>query len=152
MQRFLEHGHTGTAGPEGPPPEVSARLARARVARLATLHDTAPRVAPVTFAWTRGRVVWAVDDHKAKTGRRLRRLADIAADPRVSVLVDHYEEDWSALWWIEVLGTAAELRGHEATAALDALAARYPAYAERRPPGPVVGITPVAWRWWQAAD
>ena len=152
MQRFLEHGHTGTAGPEGPPPEVSARLARARVARLATLHDTAPRVSPVTFAWTRGRVVWAVDDHKAKTGRRLRRLADIAADPRVSVLVDHYEEDWSALWWIEVLGTAAELRGHEATAALDALAARYPAYAERRPPGPVVGITPVAWRWWQAAD
>jgi PPOX class probable F420-dependent enzyme len=152
MQRFLEHGHTGTAGPEGPPPEVSARLARARVARLATLHDTAPRASPVTFAWTRGRVVWAVDDHKAKTGRRLRRLADIAADPRVSVLVDHYEEDWSALWWIEVLGTAAELRGHEATAALDALAARYPAYAERRPPGPVVGITPVAWRWWQAAD
>jgi PPOX class probable F420-dependent enzyme len=145
-----EHDRTGSADQGGPPPEVLARLARARVARMATLHETAPRLVPVTFAWHRGRAVWAVDDVKAKSGRRLRRLADIAADPRVSLLVDHYEEDWSALWWIELIGTAAELRGHEATTALDALAARYPAYAERRPPGPVVGVTPTGWRWWPA--
>ena len=142
---------SGRAGPEGPPPEILARLARARVGRLATLHGSAPRLVPVTFAWTRGRVVWAADDVKSKSGRRLRRLNDIAADPRVSFLVDAYDEDWSKLWWIELLGTAAELRGPEATAALDALVARYPPYAERRPPGPVVSISPTGWRWWSAS-
>ena len=141
---------SGRAGPEGPPPEVLARFTGGRVARLATLHRSAPRVLPVTFAWWRGLAVWAVDDVKPKRGGRLRRLEDLHADPRASMLVDHYEEDWSRLWWVELQGTAAVLEGETAAAALDALAARYPAYAERRPPGPVVGLAPLRWSWWSA--
>jgi PPOX class probable F420-dependent enzyme len=142
----------GQAGPEGPPPEVLHRFAGARVARLATLHAGAPRLVPVTFAWWQGRAVWAVDSVKPKRGGRLRRIDDLIADPRVSVLVDHYEEDWARLWWVELRGTAELIEGGPAEAALDALAGRYPAYATRRPPGPVVAITPTRWSWWSAGS
>jgi hypothetical protein len=66
------------------------------------------------------------------------------------MLVDHYEEDWTALWWVELQGTAATLDGPAAEAALDALAGRYPPYRSNRPPGPVVTVTPRRWVWWSA--
>jgi PPOX class probable F420-dependent enzyme len=140
----------GSAGPEGPPGEVLARFAAAPVARLATSSPEGPRLVPVTFAWHAGTAVWAVDDVKPKRGRGLRRLRDLAADPRAALLVDHYEDDWSALWWVELRGTAATLEGEAAEAALDALAARYPAYRSDRPPGPVIAIVPGRWAWWSA--
>jgi PPOX class probable F420-dependent enzyme len=140
----------GRAGPEGPPPAVLARFAGARVARLATTSADGPRLVPVTFAWHRGTAVWAVDAVKPKRHRRLRRLDDLAADPRVALLADHYAEDWAELWWVELRGTAATLEGEAAEAALDALAGRYPAYRADRPPGPVVAVTPRRWAWWSA--
>jgi PPOX class probable F420-dependent enzyme len=142
---------SGNAGPEGPPPEVLARFAGARVARLATITAEGPRLVPVTFAWHRGTAVWAVDRVKPKRHARLRRLDDLAADARVSVLADHYAEDWAELWWVELQGTAATLDGEAAAAALNALAGRYPAYRAERPPGPVVAVTPRRWTWWSAA-
>jgi PPOX class probable F420-dependent enzyme len=104
----------------------------------------------VTFAWHQGVAVWAVDTAKPKRSRRLRRLADLEAEPRVALLVDHYDDDWDKLWWVELQGTAAVVEGRAADAALDALAARYPAYRSERPPGPVVAVTPRAWAWWSA--
>ncbi|HEX8133183.1 MAG TPA: TIGR03668 family PPOX class F420-dependent oxidoreductase [Actinomycetes bacterium] len=141
---------SGRAGPEGPPPEVLARFAGARVARLATITAQGPRLVPVTFAWHRGTAVWAVDRVKPKRHTRLRRLDDLAADARVSLLADHYAEDWAELWWVELQGTAATVDGEAAGAALDALAGRYPAYRAERPPGPVVAVTPRRWTWWSA--
>jgi PPOX class probable F420-dependent enzyme len=141
---------SGRAGPEGPPPEVLARFAGARVARLATITAEGPRLVPVTFAWHRGTAVWAVDRVKPKRHARLRRLDDLAADARVCMLADHYAEDWAQLWWVELRGTAAILDGEAAAAALDALAGRYPAYRAERPPGPVVAVTPRRWAWWSA--
>jgi PPOX class probable F420-dependent enzyme len=141
---------SGRAGPEGPPPAVLARFAGARVARLATITTEGPRLVPVTFAWHRGTAVWAVDRVKPKRHARLRRLDDLAADARVSLLADHYAEDWAELWWVELRGTAATLDGEAAAAALDALAGRYPAYRAERPPGPVVAVTPRRWTWWSA--
>jgi PPOX class probable F420-dependent enzyme len=129
---------------------VLDRFAGARVARLATTSAEGPRLVPVTFAWHRGTAVWAVDTVKPKRHRRLRRLDDLAADPRVALLADHYAEDWAELWWVELRGTAATLEGEAAAAALDALAARYPAYRAERPPGPVVAVTPRRWAWWSA--
>jgi PPOX class probable F420-dependent enzyme len=140
----------GRAGPEGPPPAILARFAGARVARLATTTADGPRLVPVTFAWHRGTAVWAVDAVKPKRHRRLRRLDDLTADPRVALLADHYAEDWAELWWVELRGTAATLEGEAAEAALDALAGRYPAYRADRPPGPVVAVTPRRWAWWSA--
>jgi PPOX class probable F420-dependent enzyme len=141
---------SGRAGPEGPPPEVLARFAGARVARLATTTAEGPRLLPVTFAWHRGTAVWAVDRVKPKRHTRLRRLDDLAADARVALLADHYAEDWAELWWVELQGTATTLAGEAAEAALDALAARYPPYRAERPPGPVVAVTPRRWTWWSA--
>ena len=139
---------SGRAGPEGPPPAVLERFVAERVARLATLSATGPRLVPVTFAWHGGAAVWAVDRVKPKRPGPLRRERDLAADPRAAMLVDHYEEDWTALWWVELQGTAATLDGPAAEAALDALAERYPPYRDQRPPGPVVAVTPVRWTWW----
>ena len=142
---------SGRAGPEGPPAAVLQRFARGRVARLATLSATGPRLVPVTFAWHRGTAVWAVDRVKPKRPGPLRRERDLAVDPRVAVLVDHYAEDWAALWWVELQGTAATLEGEAAEAALDALAERYPPYRANRPPGPVVAVIPRRWTWWSAS-
>jgi PPOX class probable F420-dependent enzyme len=140
----------GSAGPDGPPGEVLDRFLNAPVARLATTSSDGPRIVPVTFAWHAGTVTWAVDDVKPKRGPGLRRLRDLAADPRVALLVDHYDDDWAALWWVELRGTASTLEGEAAEAALDALAGRYPAYQKARPPGPVIAIRPDRWTWWSA--
>jgi PPOX class probable F420-dependent enzyme len=79
------------------PEEARARFAAASVARLATIEpDGRPHLVPITFAVDGERIVTAIDA-KPKRGTALRRLANIAADPRVSVLVDHYEADWARL-------------------------------------------------------
>jgi PPOX class probable F420-dependent enzyme len=141
----------GRAGAEGPPAEVLERFTGARVARLATVTPDGPRLLPVTFAWHRGTAVWAVDTVKPKRSRRLRRLADIEADPRVALLADHYSDDWARLWWVELRGTATVLDGEAATAAVAALADRYAPYRAAPPPGPVVAVEPLTWAWWSAA-
>jgi PPOX class probable F420-dependent enzyme len=122
------------------------RLAAARVGRLAT---TAPRIVPVTFAIVGHAVVHAVD-HKPKTTRALARLEDVRRDPRVSLLADHYDEDWSQLWWVRADGTARVLDAAEAPEAIDALAQKYAQYAERRPDGPVVVIAVQRMSGWEA--
>jgi PPOX class probable F420-dependent enzyme len=95
-----------------------------------------------------GDVIYFVVDAKPKTTTRLRRLADIEVDPRVSVLVDHYDEDWDALWWARADGTATVL-GDLRPDAMAALAARYPAYRVP-PPGPMVEIAVHRWSGWSA--
>jgi PPOX class probable F420-dependent enzyme len=133
--------------------EARARFAGARVARLATVSASgAPRLVPVTFAVLGERIVFVVDD-KPKTTRRLRRLDDIAAHPAVCLLVDVYDEDWSRLWWVRADGTATVVPGGRESfeRAVDALAARYPAYVERRPAGPVVSIAVTSWSGWAAS-
>ena len=134
------------------PEELRRRVAAAPVARLATLRrDGTARLVPVTFALADDLLWFAVDEIKPKRDARLARLADIARDPRVTLLVDHYDADWSALWWVRVDGHAAT---HEAgplrERALDALAAKYPPYRASRPAGPLVAITPTRWTGWSA--
>jgi PPOX class probable F420-dependent enzyme len=118
-------------------------LGGARVARLATVaRDGRPRLVPITFVLA-GDVIYHAVDEKPKATRRLARLDDLAAEPRASVLADHYEEDWSALWWVRADGRARvldDMRDDEATRALDLLAERYAQYRERRPAGPVIAL------------
>jgi len=120
-----------------------AHLAAARVARLATVRpDGGPHVVVCCYALEGDRVWTAVDAKPKRAGARLQRLANVLANPRASLLVDHYEEDWEALWWVRVDGTAAVLEiGNEEDRAIAALTARYPQYARARPPGPVIAIT-----------
>lgn len=133
--------------------QLRARLAVAPVARLATLRaDGAPRLVPITFALVEGLICSAVDEIKPKRGPRLARLDDIARDPRVGLLVDHYADDWTRLWWVRVDGTGAvHDSGGLRERALDALAAKYPPYRTARPPGPLLVITPRRWSGWSAS-
>jgi PPOX class probable F420-dependent enzyme len=114
-------------------------LAAATVARLATVGPEAqPHLVPITFALLGDSLVSPVD-HKPKRTRALRRLQNIAANPRVSVLADHYESDWDALWWVRADGLARVCEAAPAGAA-EALAARYPQYREHPPEGPFVVV------------
>ena len=118
------------------------RIADATVARLATVGAGGkPHVVPITFAVDGDTIYFAVDA-KPKRTTDLKRLRNIAANPSVSVLVDHYEDDWTRLWWVRVDGTARLLAdGAEAVRATDLLAARYSQYRRARPGGPVVAIS-----------
>jgi PPOX class probable F420-dependent enzyme len=126
-------------------------LAAARVARLATAAaDGTPHVVPVTFAVDGDTICTAVDG-KPKSARELRRLANIRANPRVTVLADHYEEDWAALWWARADGTAAIVRDPALMAGpLGLLAGRYPQYRDVPLPGPVIVIRVTSWSGWAA--
>ncbi|MEU1385039.1 MULTISPECIES: TIGR03668 family PPOX class F420-dependent oxidoreductase [unclassified Nonomuraea] len=119
----------------------------ARVARLATADAAGvPRVVPVTFAVLGDDVVTAVD-HKPKSTHDLARLRDIRANPRVSLLADHYEDDWARLWWARADGTATVREGgHDA--ALRALADKYDQYRRRPPEGPVIVVAVSRWSGW----
>jgi PPOX class probable F420-dependent enzyme len=119
-----------------------AHLAAARVGRLATVRpDGGPHVVVCCFAVAGDQVWTAIDAKPKRPGARLQRLANIRANPRASLLVDHYEEDWDQLWWVRVDGAAAVLEiGNEEDRAIAALTARYPQYARARPPGPVIAI------------
>lgn len=132
--------------------DAMTRFAAMPVARLATVRgDGAPHVVPITFAMVGEWIVTAVD-HKPKSTRRLRRLANIAADPRVAVIVDHYEDDWSALFWVRVDGTATIVDGgSEFEDGVAALGAKYAQYRAQPPAGPAIVITPSDWSWWSAA-
>lgn len=122
-----------------------------RVARLATVGgDGRPHLVPVVFALAGDRVVTAID-HKPKTTTDLRRLRNIRENPEVSLLVDHYDDDWSRLWWVRADGTARVVEsGPDREAAIDALAAKYLQYRERRPAGPVIVVDVTRWTGWSA--
>lgn len=125
---------------------ASERFTSARVARLAT---TGPHIVPIVFAVV-GDVIFHAVDHKPKTTTALRRLDNLRADPRCSVLVDAYDEDWEQLWWERADGVGSILApGH--AEAIDALQAKYEQYRDRPPLGPVVAIRVSRWSDWSAA-
>jgi PPOX class probable F420-dependent enzyme len=120
---------------------MTADFGAARVARLATVDDSGrPHLVPVTFA-VDGDVAYIAVDHKPKTTRNLKRLRNIEANPRVSLLVDEYAEDWTQLWWVRVDGTATILRDPATFAEpVRLLAGKYPQYQQRPPEGPIIRI------------
>jgi PPOX class probable F420-dependent enzyme len=129
--------------------EARQRLADARVARLATVSaEGQPHLVPVTFA-VDGDSIYIAIDHKPKTTTRLKRLANITANPQVTLLADHYDDDWTQLWWSRADGHATVLSPGPDTAAPAArLAARYSQYQDTPPTGPVIAITVTTWTGW----
>lgn len=128
-------------------------FASAPVARLATLSvDGRPHLVPIVFALTDDDVLYSAVDAKPKASTALRRLANIAANPHVCLLADHYEDDWARLWWVRADGIA-RVHGPDAADAATAwalLATRYPAYSVRTPPGPVLAVQVQRWTGWSA--
>lgn len=103
------------------------------------------------FAYDQGRIYNAVD-HKPKSTFRLKRLSNIKANPHISVLVDHYDDDWSRLWWIRVDGVAEVIgSGPRFQRALALLTSKYAAYVAQPPPGPVIDVRIENIRAWSAS-
>ena len=125
------------------------RFAAAPVARLATVTpDGHPHVVPIVFA-VDGDVVYTAVDGKPKSSARLQRLANIAANPRVTIVVDHYADDWSQLWWVRADGTAAVWSdGPECERGLALLRAKYPQYEQVSLDGPVIAVAVEKWTSW----
>ena len=133
------------------PSEARRRFAAAPVARLATVGPAGqPHLVPVTFTVDGDHVYTAVDA-KPKSTSDLRRLRNIAADPRVALLADHYEADWAELWWARADGTASVLdRPADMAGPLRLLTARYPQYRASTPAGPVICVQVTRWTGWAA--
>ena len=104
---------------------------------------------PITFARV-GNALWTAIDDKPKRGtpKRIERLRN---DPRATITVDRYDDDWSRLAWVQAVGSMAviSIDGHERIIA--ALTARYPAYETQSPKGPLLRLTPELVLWWRAS-
>jgi PPOX class probable F420-dependent enzyme len=116
-------------------PQVLTTLSEARVGRLATVDGHGrPSIVPFCFAVVGEDppvVVSVLDEKPKRVGdRQLARVRNIEQNPRVAFVVDHYDEDWSRLAWVQARGHATVLapgeQGH--AAALAALRAKYPQY------------------------
>ncbi|OBK14194.1 TIGR03668 family PPOX class F420-dependent oxidoreductase [Mycobacterium asiaticum] len=128
-----------------------ARFAASPIARLATVAPNGqPHLVPVVFA-VDGKTIYTAVDAKPKTTQRLRRLDNIEGNPSVSLLVDHYADDWTQLWWVRVDGTATIA---SEGAALDTgyrlLRAKYPQYQSVSLGGPVISVATTRWSSWHA--
>ena len=109
-----------------------ALLGSARVAHLATADQYArPHVVPIVFVLD-GDVLYFPLDRKPKREddwHMLRRVRNIETNGRVSIVVDHYDEDWTKLAWVLLEGVATILEtGEERDAAAGTLAAKYGQY------------------------
>src|SRR6266852_5327109 len=132
--------------------EMRHRIDGAMVARLATVGaDGRPHIVPITFALDEGTIFFAIDFKPKKTAD-LQRLRNIEANPSVSVLVDHYEEDWTKLWWVRADGSARiVIDGAVFENGIARLTQRYAPYRSARPVGPVVAIAVERMTGWSAS-
>src|SRR5262245_24562708 len=137
-------------------PEQSAFLERQRSARLATVDPRGqPHAVPICYAVLDGLLYTPIDE-KPKTGdpRELRRIRNILENPKVCLVVDHYEDDdWSRLQWLQVRGEASLVEDDaERALALAALRARYRQYRTMALESlPLLRITPTRLVGWSGA-
>ena len=128
---------------------MRGRLAAARVARLGTVRpDGRPHIVVCCFA-VAGEVVYSAVDDKPKTTVALQRLRNLTTNAAASLLADHYDEDWTALWWIRLDGVGrviADGREHERAVAM--LCGKYEQYRHQRPTGPVIAVDVACWSAW----
>ena len=130
---------------------ASELVAMARVARLAYLDgDARPRVLPVTFAVARD-AIWSAIDEKPKRAAEPARVEYLRRRPEAALLVDEYDDDWSRLAWVQLLGRVDVLPADSAPDAMAALAAKYADYTRRAPPGPLLRLTVDRALSWRAA-
>ena len=139
--------------------EIDRRIATAPVARLATVDERGhPHVVPIVFALHDARL-WSPIDGKPKRSSALQRVANVRANPRVSLLIDRYDDDWRALWWIRIDGdacivAAGDLARDELASIEGALRGKYPQYRSVplfRDAPRLLCITPRARHAWRAS-
>ena len=123
-----------------------------RVGRLAFVDDRdRPRVLPVTYALA-GAAVWSAIDDKPKRAGEPARVRYLRRRPRAALCVDRYDDDWSRLAWVQLLGRVDVRPIDEGDEGMAALAARYAPYRERRPPGPLLRLAVERALCWRATS
>lgn len=130
--------------------EARRRFAASPVLRLATADAEArPHVVPCTFVVDEtGRIAIGIDS-KPKSSGNLRRLRNIAVNQRVSMVADHYADDWTQLWWARADGLATiEQSGPSYAGHWDQLRSKYPQYAGQALDGPVIAVAVESWTGW----
>jgi len=104
---------------------------RARLGYLATADETGePSNVPFCFAFDGSTLYSPIDEKPKSEGPKgLKRLRNIRTDPRVCVVVNRYDEDWSRLGHIIIRGQAKVLhRGQKHQEAVTLLRHKYPQY------------------------
>jgi PPOX class probable F420-dependent enzyme len=138
--------------------EARAFLDEHRIGHLATAdREGEPHVIPVCFARLDQRLYFIADEKPKRHGpKRLKRLANIAQNPRVALVVDDYREDWTKLAFLLVhLDAAIVESDEEYQAALAALRRKYPRYRTMKllpATNPIVGLAVRRWHFWRASD
>lgn len=134
--------------------QARARFADCPVAVLGTVDEAgeAAHLVPVTYVVSGDRVFIAIDD-KPKRTQDLKRLRNIAAYPRVCLLAQHYQDDWSGLWWARADGTARVIGPDDLPfGVLGGLVGRYSWYRAHPPNGPVIEVIVRTWSGWAFAE
>jgi PPOX class probable F420-dependent enzyme len=131
--------------------DARERFTASPVAQLATADaDGVPHLVPVVFA-VAGDVIYTAVDAKRKSTQRLRRMANIEVNPVVSLIVHHYDDDWSQLWWVRADGVAEiHYSGEEMATGYFELRRKYVQYERIALDGPVIAVTVGRWSGWQA--
>jgi PPOX class probable F420-dependent enzyme len=132
--------------------DLRRRFASSPVARLATVRpDGRPHVVPCVFVLV-GETIYTAVDVKPKRSTRLQRVANLRAEPRCALLVDHYERDWSRLWWVRADGRAEVVEQPPPDhPGISALVARFPQYREEPPSGPLLVVNVDHWTGWSGS-
>ena len=133
------------------------RITRARVGHLATSDGSTASVVPVCFVLIGETVYQAIDGkQKSVNPGHLRRVRNVRANPRASLLIDHYVEDWRRLWYVLLRGRARVIEhGAEHQRAITALRKKYPQYRTTVPLAPdalVIAIDVARLRHWRASS
>lgn len=136
--------------------EMRDRIEGARVVRLATVDERGlAHVVPVLFV-VDGDILYTPTDKPTAAKRRPKRLRNLEHDQRVTILADHYDEDWLQAWWVRMRGTGREVgESPERTHALDLVDRKYPQFdgpRYRTDGGPVLAVDIKDWLGWAWGD
>jgi PPOX class probable F420-dependent enzyme len=132
--------------------ELRERFASSPVARLSTVRpDGGPHVVPIVFALM-GETVFSAVDAKPKRSTDLQRLANVRAEPRCALLVDHYDDDWRRLWWVRADGVGEVVDAPPEHPGIQALVQRFPQYRDEPPSGPLLVVTVQRWTGWASTS
>ena len=129
------------------------RLAHADHGVLSTLHPTrGVDSVPVCFVVVDDLVGVPIDTVKRKRSTRLGRLVNLEADPRATLLVEHWDpDDWSRLWWVRASLVHTEVDADAEADLKRRLAEKHSQYADGGIES-VLALHIVDLRGWSASD
>ena len=137
------------------PASVAGFISEGRVGRLATADASGqPLVVPICYAFD-GESLFSAIDAKPKTPgpQGLKRIRNIRENPRVSIVIDRYDEEWSRLRYVIIQGQAEILtEGGAFSRGVDLLLAKYPQYRSMgldREAGVMIRVEPGRVTAWQ---